>query len=134
MSWVAKDKRGSFLYRLFCPKEFFCICFILMYKVLNTLSEYTYFYISKNITSYTFLFVSKFVESLQCIFKRFVWIISQKKSFKTYSVMLVSYDPVVEKTNYQNETVFQSCFFFSLIPPWVGGKVITKIGLIMIMT
>ena len=36
-----------------------------MYKVLNTLSEYTYFYISKNITSYTFLVVFKIVESLQ---------------------------------------------------------------------
>ena len=31
------------------------MCFILMYCVLNTLSEYTYFYISKNITSYTFV-------------------------------------------------------------------------------
>ena len=30
-------------------------------------SEYTYFYISKNITSYTFLLVFKIVESLQCI-------------------------------------------------------------------
>ena len=38
-----------------------------MYSVLNTLSEYTYFYISKNITSYTFLLVFKIVESLQCI-------------------------------------------------------------------
>ena len=38
-----------------------------MYNVLNTLSEYTYFYISKNITSYTFLLVFKIVESLQCI-------------------------------------------------------------------
>ena len=38
-----------------------------MCSVLNTLSEYTYFYISKNITSYTFLLVSKIVESLQCI-------------------------------------------------------------------
>ena len=26
-----------------------------MHSVLNTLSEYTYFYISENITSYTFL-------------------------------------------------------------------------------
>ena len=28
--------------------------FISVYSVLNTLSEYTYFYKSKNITSYTF--------------------------------------------------------------------------------
>ena len=33
-----------------------------MYSILNTLSEYTYFYISKNITS-------KIVESLQCHLK-----------------------------------------------------------------
>ena len=37
--------------------------------VLNTISEYTHFYISKNITSYTFLLVCKIVESLQRILK-----------------------------------------------------------------
>ena len=45
------------------------MCFISVYSVLNTLSEYTYFYISKNITSYTFLLVFKIVESRQCILK-----------------------------------------------------------------
>ena len=40
-----------------------------MHSVLNALSEYTYFYISKNITSCTFLVVFKIVESLQCILK-----------------------------------------------------------------
>ena len=40
-----------------------------MYIVSNTLSEYTYFYISKNITSCTFLYVFKIFESLQCILK-----------------------------------------------------------------
>ena len=40
-----------------------------MRSVLNTISEYTYFYISKNITSYTFLLVFKIVESLKCILK-----------------------------------------------------------------
>ena len=29
------------------------MCFISIYGILNTLSEYTYFFISKNITSYT---------------------------------------------------------------------------------
>ena len=67
-----------------------------MCSVLNTLSEYTHFYIylyiyiyiyiyishirkilhifyiPKNITSYTFLLVFEIVESLQCIFKEFV--------------------------------------------------------------
>ena len=45
------------------------MCFISVYSVLNTLSEYTYFYILKSITSYTFLLVYKIVESLQCILK-----------------------------------------------------------------
>ena len=38
-----------------------------MYSVLNKLSKYTYFYISKKITSYIFLLAFKIVESLQCI-------------------------------------------------------------------
>ena len=38
-----------------------------MYRVLNTVSEPTYFYISKSITSYTFLRVFKTVESIHCI-------------------------------------------------------------------
>ena len=44
-----------------------------MYSVLSTLSEYTYFYISKNITSYTFFPVFKIVESLQCILKAILY-------------------------------------------------------------
>ena len=40
-----------------------------MHVVLNTLSEYTYFCISKKLTSYTFLFVFKIVKSFQCILK-----------------------------------------------------------------
>ena len=40
-----------------------------MYSVLNTFSEHTYFYISKNITSYKFWLVFKIVESLHCILK-----------------------------------------------------------------
>ena len=43
---------------------------LLFLQALNILSEYTYFYISKNITSYTFLHVCKIVESLQCIPKK----------------------------------------------------------------
>ena len=35
-----------------------------MYTVLNTLSEYTYFYISKNITSDTFLLALKIIDSV----------------------------------------------------------------------
>ena len=42
---LAKEKRGYYLHYLFCPKEIFYL--------MNTLSEYTYFYILKNFTSYT---------------------------------------------------------------------------------
>ena len=38
-----------------------------MYSVLNNVSEYTYFYISKNIISYTFLLIFKIAESFQRI-------------------------------------------------------------------
>ena len=53
-----------------------------MYSVLNTLSEYTNFYISKNIISYNFLLVFKIVENLQRIFKEIVKtkIIKEKKT------------------------------------------------------
>ena len=40
-----------------------------MYIVLNTLLEYTNFYISKNIASYTFLLVFKIVKILQYILR-----------------------------------------------------------------
>ena len=57
MSWSSrKKKKGIFCTVNFVRKEFFQdLCFISMYSVLNTLSEYTYFYISENITSYTFV-------------------------------------------------------------------------------
>ena len=65
-----KEKKMHFLYRLFCPNEIFWhLCFMSMHGVLNTLSEYTYFCISKKFTSYTFLFVFKIVKSFQCILK-----------------------------------------------------------------
>ena len=40
---------------------------ISMLNVLNKLSEYVYFYISKNNTLYTFLLVLKIIESLYCV-------------------------------------------------------------------
>ena len=59
----AKEKRGYVWSRLFCSKGIFLrfmvylfmYSIISMYSILNTLLEYTYFYISKNITSYTFV-------------------------------------------------------------------------------
>ena len=67
--WVrahASKKRGFFV--LFVRRKYFShLCFMSMYSVLNTLAEYTIFYISKNNTSCTFLLVFKIWESLQCI-------------------------------------------------------------------
>ena len=40
-----------------------------MYSVLNTLSEYLYFYISKDTTSHTFLHVFKIIKRFQRILK-----------------------------------------------------------------
>ena len=45
------------------------LCFILMNRLLNKLSEYIYFYISQNITSCISWLVFKIVKSLRCILK-----------------------------------------------------------------
>ena len=73
MSWSSQKKKESiFCIVYFVRRNFFLhLSFVSMYSVLNTLSEYTYLYISKNITSYTFLLLFKIVESLQCILKRY---------------------------------------------------------------
>ena len=63
--WVGareRNKRAFFV--------LFIMCFISMYRVLNTLPEYTCFYIPRNLAPYFFWFVFKIVESLQCILKR----------------------------------------------------------------
>ena len=74
MSWsLRKKKEGIFCTVYFDRRNFFLhLCFISILSVLNTLSEYKYFYISKSISSYTFLLVFKIDENLQCIFK-YVW-------------------------------------------------------------
>ena len=70
--WTLNRQAKIFLHITFILSEvnfFKYFCFISMHVVLNKLSEYKYFYISKNITLYTFLLVFKMVESLQCILK-----------------------------------------------------------------
>ena len=52
MSW--KEKRGHFFPVYFVRRNIFKIC-VSSQCILNTLSEYTYFCITKNFTSYTFL-------------------------------------------------------------------------------
>ena len=38
---------------------------------------------------------------------------------KTSLITLVFYDSLVVKTNCRNTAIFQSCFSFSLLPPWL---------------
>ena len=66
MSCSSQKKEEDIFCTIFCilsEGNFFDICV----SAWNTLSEYTYFYISKNITPYTILLVFKIIESLQCI-------------------------------------------------------------------
>ena len=55
MSWTSWKKKMSIICTVyFAQRNFFKhLCFISMHSLLNALSEYTYFYISKNITSQT---------------------------------------------------------------------------------
>ena len=73
-----------------------------MYSVLNTLSEHTYFYISKTLhTSYTFLIVLGIVESQQCILKN-------KYTFTSYQKTLFHID-------YQTISVDQNNMFSNIL-------------------
>ena len=58
-----------------------------MYSALNALSEYTYFYITKNIASYALQLDFKIVESLQRIVKRF----QDKYFFRHFLEILLAY-------------------------------------------
>ena len=57
MIWSSRKKtEGIFCIVDFVRRKFFeDLCSISMHSVLNTLSEFKYFYISKNFTSYTFV-------------------------------------------------------------------------------
>ena len=54
--WVGarERKKRAFFVSFILSEENFLTCFISMYSALNTLLEYAYVYILKNITSYTF--------------------------------------------------------------------------------
>ena len=70
--WVGawKEKECIFCNIYFARRKFFNICFISMYSVLNTFSQYICFYISKNITSLYLLLVLKTFESRKCILNK----------------------------------------------------------------
>ena len=82
MSWSSrKKKEGIFCTAYFIQKKFFShLCFTSVYSVLNKLSEYTYFYISKNIALCTFYLFLKPSKAFSVIFKTF-WSYSESIIF-----------------------------------------------------
>ena len=73
------------------------MCFISMYSVLNVLSEYTYFYISKSITPYTFLLVFKIVERLQCILKLKGFFLSEDIWISVLTILVMFENDLIRK-------------------------------------
>ena len=77
------------------------MCFISTYSILNTLSEYTYFYVSKNFTSYTFSFVFINVQSLnQNFWKTFYFLLQMRRNFSLvtrYSLKVTRWSLIVAK-------------------------------------
>ena len=61
MSWSSQKKKDGIFIPFIVSKEMLLIFVFYLNEnsVSNKLSEYTYFYISKNVTSYTFLLVFK---------------------------------------------------------------------------
>ena len=77
-----------------------------MCSVLNTLSEYIYFYIPKNITSYNFLLVFKIFISLRCILNASSSILS--KLFIINSLIFVRMCHLPLRKRLTHKPIFQS--------------------------
>ena len=103
------------------------MCFIWMYSVLNTISEYTYFYISKNIASYTFLLAFKIDDSLQCIRNHCLIIFfhhtTNTKPFEYFSEcfskhFLVSFLIIFIKSCFRCVLLIQKMWYYSQVELW----------------
>ena len=115
MSWNSRKKEDIFCTTYFAQRNILWhLCFIKMSSVLNTLSEYKYFYISKKykknfkkkknftnkkkkkkkILQTLLLLVFKIVESLQCIFKELTKIwkndVSSRSSTHSYQEIWIA--------------------------------------------
>ena len=78
-----RKKRAIFvLFILSKGNHFLTYFFISMYSVINTLSEYTYFYVSKNITSYIFCL---FLKSPKAFSVFLIWMPHRNLSAKLYT-------------------------------------------------
>ena len=89
---------------------FFNICFISVYSVLNTLSEYTYFHISKTLLHKFFLLVFKILENPKA------YSVSYLKNFSkticTYHGFFVNHYNNKSKINYSRNLNAKIIEFF----------------------
>ena len=106
MSWSSRKKKECIFLTLILSEGIFLnIYFMSIYSVLNTLSEHTYFYISKNIISYTFLLVFNIVQILHSILKKI------KSDDKTKCKTFYSYSKAETVINEGDiDEVFQSIY------------------------
>ena len=119
-SWSFWKKKRVFFYIPLILLTVYCLLyFISMYKVLNILSEYTYFYIYKKTLytsytfTYTFLIVSKIVESRQCILKDTNILLNDIK--KHYFILIINQSQPIKTIYFQ--------IYFIYIPSnggWLG--------------
>ena len=88
MTGARKRKMRAFSVLFILPEgNFFNICVISMYSVLNTLSEFS----KKKITLCNFLLVYKIVESLQCILNVVMDLFDEHEKLKSWSVFKMEY-------------------------------------------
>ena len=91
MSWKERKKIAFFVIVILSEGNLYDMCFVSTYSVLNKLSKYIYFYISKNITSYTFLLLSKTLKSSKVFCVSLItdinWSISKRISSSSYSIV-----------------------------------------------
>ena len=94
-----KRKKRAFSVLFFFSEWNFFNIYVLSQCIVHwrDFSEYTYFYITKNITSYTFLLVFKIVESLQCVLNTFFILIFFAPLAKSVSTVCYIYWPIHSK-------------------------------------
>ena len=131
---ILKEKAAYFLYRFLSGGNVFNICFISIYSALNTLLEYTYFYIFKKIL----LLVFKIAKTLQCsdnaIFHFWSFLQNLPILFFIFDFLcFFNQHKSVKRNLIKNEHLFAPVIHFlkwlmevKLIPNWYGKTWIKK--------
>ena len=124
MSWsLQKKKDNIFLTFILSVTDFFNICVLSQFIVLNVLSEYTYFYISKTLLHKLLLLVFKIVKDLQCIPKcNMLWYFIEQfhNSYfiwlKLLNLVQILYCVCVKRIKLCSCLCSSSCFSASRVP------------------